>query len=65
MRKRLLALASTLLLPAVPASASVITFNGLQTESAFTTYTESGFNVSPTLVSSGLALVARRSFKRS
>jgi hypothetical protein len=48
MRKRLIALAVALLLPTLPASAAVITFDGLRTPSAFTTpYTESGFNVSP------------------
>lgn len=48
MRKRLIALAVALLLPTLPASAAVITFDGLQTPTPFTTtYTESGFNVSP------------------
>jgi len=48
MRMRLVPLALTLLAPVVPASAAVITFDGLQTPSAFTgPYAESGFSVSP------------------
>jgi hypothetical protein len=48
MRTTFITLTITPLTSAVPASATTMAFSDLLTSSAFTTYTESGFTVSPT-----------------